>query len=155
VTFVIIDSSIDSRLPKLKSVSVSPRMPNSVLLLVIVITAVYTEAKISAADLPRKCVTVGDLKRCWYTYVPVSVLGAPGPVPLVINMHGFTSSGKNHVGYMGWDVLAETEGFVAIWPDGQNNAWNAGSCCGTVIDTVRGAKQIASLSPITGQPPKT
>ena len=62
---------------------------------------------------------------------------------------------KNHVGYLGWDVLAETEGFVAIWPDGQNNAWNAGSCCGTVIDTVRGAKQIASLSPITGQPPKT
>ena len=136
-------------------------MPNSVLLLpvlAILITAVFevcTEAKISAADLPRRCVTVGDVKRCWYTYVPASVSSAPGPVPLVVNMHGFTSSGKNHVGYMGCDVLAESEGFVAIWPDGQNNAWNAGSCCGTVIDTVRGAKQIASLSPITGQPPKT
>lgn len=114
-------------------------MPCAVLLVgfIMMMMVVCTEAKASAADLPQKCVTVGEFERCWYTYTPASVASAPGPVPLVINMHGFSASGEDHVGQMGWDVLAETEGFIVVWPDGHNTAWNAGSCCGDVIDSVR------------------
>jgi polyhydroxybutyrate depolymerase len=53
------------------------------------------------------------------------------PVPLVVMLHGgFGSASQAEQGY-GWDELADTEGFVVVYPDGLGKAWNVGDgCCG-------------------------
>jgi len=53
-------------------------------------------------------------------------------VPLVIDMHGFTSNKDQQQLVSGWDDLAEAEGFIVVRPNGAGNSWNAGDfCCGS------------------------
>lgn len=57
--------------------------------------------------------------------------GGNQPRPLVVDLHGFTSDGNAQRGISGWDVLAQAQGFLVAWPDGLDNSWNGGTCCGT------------------------
>lgn len=61
--------------------------------------------------------------------MPASV--TPGsPVPLLIDMHGFTSNSAQQRAISGWLAKSDSEGFIAAWPQGLGNAWNAqGVCC--------------------------
>jgi len=55
------------------------------------------------------------------------------PVPLVLDMHGYTSNKDDQQNISGWAELAETEGFVVVRPNGFGilRSWNAGDyCCG-------------------------
>jgi polyhydroxybutyrate depolymerase len=68
--------------------------------------------------------------RTYMVHVPASYNRATD-VPLVIDMHGFTSSANGQRGLSGWLQLSNTRGFIAIWPQGLGNSWNAqGQCCG-------------------------
>jgi polyhydroxybutyrate depolymerase len=51
-------------------------------------------------------------------------------LPLVFDVHGFTSFASEQVTRSKWDEMADKEGFVLIAPDGVGMSWNAGSCCG-------------------------
>ena len=52
-------------------------------------------------------------------------------VPLVIDMHGYTSNNGAQQALSGWDDLADVEGFIVAYPQGMGNSWNAqGQCCG-------------------------
>ena len=42
---------------------------------------------------------------------------------------GFGSASQAEKTYR-WDPKADANGFVVVYPDGENHAWNAGSCCG-------------------------
>src|SRR4051812_42358841 len=46
--------------------------------------------------------------------------------PLVINMHGLSSTGAQQQLYTQMDVVADTGKFIVAYPDGINNSWNAG-----------------------------
>lgn len=61
---------------------------------------------------------------------PLSSASAP-LVPLVVDLHGFTSDGNQQRGISGWTTIAAANGFLVAWPDGLDNSWNAGTCCGT------------------------
>ncbi|MFP3899631.1 MAG: alpha/beta hydrolase family esterase [Acidimicrobiia bacterium] len=86
-------------------------------------------------------------------YVPDSYTGAEA-VPLVVDMHGYTSSNSSQQTISGWDDLADVEGFIVAYPQGVSNSWNAqGLCCGSssaddvqfirdVVAHVRGAGSI-------------
>jgi len=54
-------------------------------------------------------------------------------VPLVVDLHGFTSDGDQQRGISGWDAIAQAEGFLVAWPDGLDNSWNAVTCCGDSV----------------------
>ncbi len=59
--------------------------------------------------------------------------------PLVVVLHGYTSSARNIKGYSGFDKLAETHGFVAVYPQGTrdrsgNTHWNANLAISNVDD---------------------
>jgi polyhydroxybutyrate depolymerase len=56
-----------------------------------------------------------------------------GPAPLVLVLHEFPGNGAMAMGY-GFDPLVDTEGFVAVYPDGLGGSWNAGGCCGEASD---------------------
>lgn len=63
------------------------------------------------------------LSRSWAAYVPASKADAPA---LVMVLHGSTSdSAMARTGtYYSFDVLAEREGFVVLYPDGFDSHWN-------------------------------
>jgi polyhydroxybutyrate depolymerase len=67
--------------------------------------------------------------RTYRTYVP-SDLDRTKPVPLVVMIHGGFGSGSQAEKAYGWDASADAHGFVVVYPDGLNKAWNAGTCCG-------------------------
>ncbi len=71
--------------------------------------------------------------------LPVTVpanYDAGSPAPLIVLLHGYTSSGAGQDSYMGFSAIADTYGFLLVSPDGDkesggdnNRFWNASSAC--------------------------
>lgn len=61
-----------------------------------------------------------------------------GKVPLLLDLHGFTGSAEWQRNLSGFSQLADRDKFIAVWPDGLHNSWNAGNaCCGqSVADNI-------------------
>lgn len=72
------------------------------------------------------CVQHDGYYRCWDIYVPP---GLTGSTPLVIDLHGWTSSPSRQRAISGFDSLADSEGFIIVWPYGLCNSWNSGEAC--------------------------
>lgn len=58
------------------------------------------------------------------------------PLPLIVLLHGYTSSGQRQDRYMGFSELADDYGFLMVAPDGTREAegdrnpfWNASNAC--------------------------
>ncbi len=66
------------------------------------------------------------LTRNHLTYVPGSYDGTT-PLPLVFVLHGFTQSNTAIMNVTGFNAVAETNGFIAVYPNGVNNGWNTSS----------------------------
>lgn len=79
-------------------------------------------------------------------YVPATVDGA-APTPLVLNFHGFGSDAFQQRAFSEMDATADAEGFIVVYPNGVQNSWNGGTCCGTAaseeVDDVGFAVAIA------------
>jgi polyhydroxybutyrate depolymerase len=72
----------------------------------------------------------GD-RRTYIVHVPPN-LDASTAVPLVVDMHGLTSSAGAQAALSGWRAKADEEGFVVVFPQGLGNSWNGGDlCCGS------------------------
>lgn len=71
----------------------------------------------------------GGLQRDYILYVPA--IYRPGtPVPLIFNLHGYTSNNQQQLYYGDFRLIADTAGFILALPngtlDGQGNRfWNA------------------------------
>ena len=61
-------------------------------------------------------------------HVPASYDPAT-PVPIVVDMHGLDSSGAEQASRSHMIAASDSNGFVAIHPDGKGASWNAGDCC--------------------------
>ena len=71
--------------------------------------------------------------------LPVTVpanYDAGTPAPLIVLLHGYTSTGAGQDSYMGFSAIADTYGFLLVSPDGdkeaggdENRFWNASSAC--------------------------
>ncbi|MEI2730796.1 MAG: PHB depolymerase family esterase [Dermatophilaceae bacterium] len=86
----------------------------------------------SSSSLPvgasEHAVTIDGRIRMYRAYRPPDVLE---PVPLVVMLHGGLGNARAAEAAYGWDVLAQTQGFIVLYPDAVANAWNAGGgCCG-------------------------
>jgi polyhydroxybutyrate depolymerase len=72
----------------------------------------------------------GD-RRTFLVHVPPN-LDPSTPVPLVVDMHGLTSTAGAQAGLSGWRAKADEEGFIVVHPQGLGNSWNGGDlCCGS------------------------
>lgn len=47
-------------------------------------------------------------------------------LPLVFNLHGYTSNSLQQEAYSEMNAVADAERFVVVYPDGVNNSWNLG-----------------------------
>jgi len=69
------------------------------------------------------------LERSYDVHVPASYDGS-SPVPLVLDFHGYTSTKEAQAFISGFKGKADTEGFIIVHPQGHENSWNGGICCG-------------------------
>lgn len=75
------------------------------------------------------------------------------PAPLVVLLHGYTSSGAGQDGYMKFGALADTYGYLFIAPDGtkeesdkKHRFWNASpACCDFYKSNVDDSKYLKDL----------
>lgn len=91
-------------------------------------------------------VTVGTIQtpdgrtRRYRLYVPAS-LPANQPAPLLVALHGGMGTSAQFAINSGFDALAESNRFIAVYPDGIGNladgtglqTWNGGYCCGPAV----------------------
>ena len=90
----------------------------------------------SGWDLPAlidDCIEYEGLERCWFTHLPSSY-NPEDPPPLLVNMHGFGGTNSAFYNYSQFDAIAEAHGVVVVYPQGHENSWNAGWCCGEAKD---------------------
>ena len=85
------------------------------------------------------CTEHDGLERCWEKHVPEN-LDPDVPVPLVVDVHGYSSTSSTHKDLSGFDEIADSESAIVVYPNGvlgknlptdpdENQAWNAGWCC--------------------------
>ena len=73
-----------------------------------------------------------DLDRVFYLYVPVSYASSTSALPILLSLHGYTSSALRHLNYAGFGSLASKESFIVVYPQGSilqstgSTHWNAG-----------------------------
>jgi polyhydroxybutyrate depolymerase len=73
-------------------------------------------------------VMVGGQQRTYILHVPPNYTGMT-PVPLVTDWHPILTDASFERGNSGYSAKADQEGFVVVWPQGIDNAWNVGPCC--------------------------
>jgi polyhydroxybutyrate depolymerase len=78
------------------------------------------------------------LTRTYSFYVPAMYDGSQ-PVPLILNLHGYTSNGAQQSFYGNFKNIADTAGFIVVHPDGtfdgsSNQFWNLAYSPGSVDD---------------------
>lgn len=69
--------------------------------------------------------TSSGIEREFLLYVPTGYDPAT-PVPLVISIHGAASNPEQQREFSRWDEFAERDTFLAVFPAGIGNIWNAG-----------------------------
>jgi polyhydroxybutyrate depolymerase len=97
-------------------------------LLTVVLTAAAAGAQPFAPGETTRTLVSGGLTRSYILHVPPSYTGG-SPVPLVLDFHGLSATAAIQAGLSGFRARSDTFGFVVVWPQGVNNAWNGGICC--------------------------
>jgi polyhydroxybutyrate depolymerase len=72
--------------------------------------------------------------RTYNLYVPVDH-DPTIPAPLVLNFHGYTSNASQQQFFSSMDPTADAYGLVVAYPQGLDQSWNGGTCCGTSAET--------------------
>ncbi|HTQ07094.1 MAG TPA: PHB depolymerase family esterase [Polyangiaceae bacterium] len=80
---------------------------------------------------------VGGIARTYLVHTPPKYDGKT-PLPVLFDFHGLSGTGAQQRQLSRWDKMGDSEGFITVFPDGVDNAWNAGICCAndTSIDDV-------------------
>jgi polyhydroxybutyrate depolymerase len=81
-----------------------------------------------SAGETNRTVQIDGMDRKFIMHIPQGY-SATEPVPLLIDWHPLGSSGSGEKGLSGFNALSDKEGFIVLWPDGIDNAWNVGPCC--------------------------
>lgn len=63
--------------------------------------------------------------RYYIVHLPTGY-NASNSYPMVLNFHGYTSNAIEQQAYSLMDMVADTAGFIVVYPEGIANAWNVG-----------------------------
>lgn len=87
-------------------------------LLTLCISLLFTQAQ-------TYTINYQDTTRNFIVYVPSSYT-AGDHLPMVFNLHGYTSNAIQQQLYSGMNATAEANNFIVVYPNGLGNAWNSG-----------------------------
>lgn len=74
----------------------------------------------------------GETERFFFLYIPEAYKAQTSDVPLLMSLHGYTSRAVWHMGYTGFQPIADREGFLLAYPHGEilqssgETHWNVG-----------------------------
>ncbi len=88
----------------------------------LIILVFFTINKSTGQQLSQ--ITVEGEVRTYNYFVP-SAWSPSDQLPLLFVLHGLTQTGSGVMEITNFNELAENENFIACYPSGQNNAWNA------------------------------
>ena len=83
----------------------------------------------SPSAIQNATMTFSGELRSYTVFSPLS-LDPKKLVPLVVAIHGYTVDSTEMETSSHFDDQATQGGFIVVYPQGLNNSWNAGSCCG-------------------------
>jgi polyhydroxybutyrate depolymerase len=72
----------------------------------------------------------GGAMRTYLVHVPPSY-DPTKPTELVLLFHGFTQTSAGIEAQTEMDPVSDAHGFITVYPQGLNDSFNAGTCCGT------------------------
>ena len=75
-------------------------------------------------------ITAGGMQRTFLRHIPNGYTGRT-PAPVVFDFHGLSGTGMQQSNLSGFRNVADQKGFIMVWPNGVDNSWNVGRCCGT------------------------
>ena len=78
----------------------------------------------NTSDLTMQTLTHDNVVREYYVSYPENI---DGPVPLIINMHGFASHAIEQKDYSQMDSYAHSRGVAVVYPEGISRSWNVGT----------------------------
>jgi polyhydroxybutyrate depolymerase len=78
-------------------------------------------------------ILVSGAKRLYTRYVP-SNLSKLNSVPVVFAFHPWFGTSTDMMVLTLFNSIAEQNNFLVIYPQGIDDSWNAGGCCGTAMD---------------------
>ena len=81
-----------------------------------------------AAGNSNRTIQIGGVSRSYILHVPSGYTGTKA-VPLVLDFHALGGSGSQEQSSSGYQAIADKQGFIILFPDGIDNAWNIGPCC--------------------------
>jgi polyhydroxybutyrate depolymerase len=100
--------------------------------------AAEVDVELPVGSSVRK-VSVNGLVRTFRVYRPAALAD---DAPLVVAFHGFGGSAHSSESYYGWNAVADREEFVVLYPEGIDNSFNAGACCGNAM--LRGVDDVGA-----------
>ncbi|MFN8506884.1 MAG: PHB depolymerase family esterase [Dehalococcoidia bacterium] len=71
----------------------------------------------------------GGLERSYRLYLPAAASRPGASLPLVVALHGGLGAPDQFAATSRLEMLAESEGFIAVFPAGIERTWNGGNCC--------------------------
>ncbi|HEY6460687.1 MAG TPA: PHB depolymerase family esterase [Polyangiaceae bacterium] len=83
--------------------------------------------------------------RTYILHTPPGYTGQT-PVPLVFDFHPLGVPAAVWKGVSTWAAEADKDGFIVVWPQGIDDAWNVGRCCGGADDVAFTRAMIAAIS---------
>jgi polyhydroxybutyrate depolymerase len=75
----------------------------------------------------------GGRDRSVRVHLPTGYGAQGSPLPVVLNFHGYLSTASQQEDYTGVSRKADSAGFIAVYPDGVAQGWNAGTCCAQAV----------------------
>lgn len=84
---------------------------------------------LSPSAIQNATLTVNGEMRSYTVFTPPS-LDPKQLHPLVVALHGYTVDSTWMEPNTHFEEQAKQGGFIVVYPQGLNNSWNAGSCCG-------------------------
>ncbi|RME45375.1 MAG: hydrolase [Deltaproteobacteria bacterium] len=96
-------------------------------------TITCVEPKDGEVGRSVRTITSGGLERTFRLYVPTIYDPSKGHA-LVFDMHGFGGNMDQQAEATGYEEKAEVRGFIVVHPQGVDDSWNGGSCCGTAAE---------------------
>jgi polyhydroxybutyrate depolymerase len=87
-----------------------------------------------AAGVSHGTLKFGGVDRTYRLFIPPGT-PPPGGWPLLVGLHGGLGWGDQFAANSQFEATAARKGFVAVFPDGLQNTWNGGGCCGFAART--------------------
>lgn len=99
-------------------------------------TGTPTSTIVSSAPAPNGAagttyvmsLSYAGVSRDYHVFVPSKV--PAGPRPVLVGLHGYTSDANYFETTSRLDNTAGRNGIFVVYPQGLNDSWNAGTCCG-------------------------